>query len=75
MSFAHIYFYIGLTLYLFFIMLIYMVGIDNIKNLTNEEDINDLDFNSPIVHLIIMFLLIVIWPVTIIWLIYEIKKQ
>jgi hypothetical protein len=52
-----------------------MVGIDNIKNLTTEEDIKDLDFNSPITHLIIMFLLIVIWPVTIIWLINEIKKR
>lgn len=75
MSFAHIYFFIGLTLYLLFMMLVYMVGIDNIKNLTTEEDINDLDFSSPIVHLIIMFLLIVIWPVTIMWLIKEIKKH
>ena len=75
MSFIHIYFTIGVIFYLVIVSLMYFVGVDNVKELMRRENIENIDINEPMVHLILMFLLIVIWPVTIMWLINENTKN
>ena len=75
MNFVTLYFIIGTFLYLTFVSLMYIVGIDNIKNMINNEDIKDVDVESPKAHIIFMFFLILIWPITIMWLINENTKN
>jgi hypothetical protein len=53
----------------------YFVGVDNVKELMHRENIENIDINEPMVHLILIFLLIVIWPFTIMWLINENTKN
>jgi hypothetical protein len=75
MTFIHAYFTIGVIFYLVIVSLMYFVGVDNIKELMRRENIENIDINEPMAHLILMFLLIVIWPVTIMWLINENTKN
>lgn len=75
MTFVHAYFTIGVIFYLVIVSLMYFVGVDNVKELMRRENIENIDINEPMVHLILMFLLIVIWPVTIMWLINENTKN
>jgi hypothetical protein len=75
MSFIHIYLTIGVLWYLIIVSLMYLVGIDNIKELMRRENIEDIDINGPMTHLILMFLCVVIWPFTIMWLINENTKN
>jgi hypothetical protein len=53
----------------------YFVGIDNIKELMDKDGIKNIDLNEPMTHLILMFLCVVIWPFTIMWLINENTKN
>lgn len=75
MTFVHVYFTIGVILYLVIVSLMYFVGVDNIKELMRRENIENIDINEPMVHLILIFLFIVIWPFTIMWLINENTKN
>lgn len=75
MTFVHAYFTIGVILYLVIVSLMYFVGVDNVKELMRRENIENIDINEPMVHLILMFLFIVIWPLTIMWLINENTKN
>jgi uncharacterized membrane protein len=78
MDFVHVYFTIGIILYLVIVSLMYFIGVDNIKEIMDREDredIKNIDINEPMTHVILMFLLIVIWPFTIMWLINENTKN
>lgn len=75
MTFLHVYFTIGVIFYLVVVSLMYFMGVDNVKELMRRENIENIDINEPIVHLILMFLLIVIWPFTVMWLINENTKN
>lgn len=75
MTFLHVYFTIGVIFYLVIVSLMYFVGVDNVKELMRMENIENIDINEPMVHLILMFLLIVIWPFTVMWLINENTKN
>lgn len=75
MTFLHVYFTIGVIFYLVIVSLMYFVGVDNVKELMRRENIGNIDINEPMVHLILMFLLIVIWPFTVMWLINENTKN
>ena len=59
-NFIQAYITIGVILYLMTVTFMYMIGKDYINDAINKGEIKDVDINSPILHLILMFLLIVI---------------
>ena len=69
------YFIIGFSLYLLLITIINMVGIDNLKKMTDDKDINELDFNAPMFQLIFALICTITWPLIIMYLIINYNKQ
>ena len=67
-NFTQTYLIIGIALYLMTATFICVIGKDYIDEAIKKGEIENIDVNSPMLHLILMFLLIVIWPVTIIWI-------
>ena len=61
------YIIIGFLLYTLILYLIYHIGIDNIKNLTDDEDIKNLNFDSFLTNIILLILCVFLWPVTILY--------
>lgn len=61
------YIIIGFLLYTLILYLIYYIGIDNIKNLTDDEDIKNLDLETFSTNIILLILCVFLWPVTILY--------
>lgn len=59
---------IGFLLYTLILFLIYHIGIDNIKNLTDDEDIKNLNIESFSTNFILLILCVFLWPITILYL-------
>lgn len=62
------YILIGFLLYTLILYLIYYIGIDNIKNLTDDEDIKNLDLEAFSTNIILLIVCVFLWPVTILYL-------
>ena len=65
-NFLLAYIIVGLFLYLIICTVITYVGIDNIKNLTDDENIKNLDLNSPLTVIYMSIICIFLWPLLII---------
>ena len=59
---------IGFLFYTLILYLIYNIGIDNIKSITDDEDIKNLNFESFSTNLILFILCVFLWPITILYL-------
>lgn len=57
------YIIVGLFLYLIMCTVITYVGIDNIKNLTDDENIKKIDLNSPLTVIYMSIICLFLWPV------------
>jgi uncharacterized membrane protein len=55
--------------------LIYYIGIDNIKNTTDDEDIKNLDFEALSTNIILLILCVFLWPVTLLYLLLSNNKN
>ena len=66
-NFFFVYVIIGFLLYTLILFLIYHIGIDNIKNLTDDEDIKNLDFESFSTNIILLIVGVFLWPITILY--------
>ena len=62
------YIIIGFLFYTLILYLIYHIGIDNIKNLTNDEDIKNINIESFSTNFILLILCVFLWPVIILYL-------
>jgi uncharacterized membrane protein len=62
------YIIIGFLLYTLILFLIYHIGIDNIKNITDDEDIKNLDFEAFSTNIILLILCVFLWPITLLYL-------
>jgi hypothetical protein len=67
-NFLFTYIIIGFLLYTLILYLIYHIGIDNIKNLTDDQDIKNLDFEAFSTNIILLILCVFLWPVTLLYL-------
>jgi hypothetical protein len=67
-NFFLVYVIIGFLLYTLILFLIYQIGIDNVKNITDDEDIKNLDFNAFSTNIILLILCVFLWPVTVLYL-------
>lgn len=67
-NFFFIYIIIGFLLYTLILFLIYHIGIDNIKNLTDDEDIKNLDLEAFSTNIILLILCVFLWPITLLYL-------
>ena len=67
-NFFLVYVTIGFLLYTLILFLIYHIGIDNIKNLTDDEDIKNLDLEAFSTNIILLILCVFLWPVTLLYL-------
>ena len=61
-NFFFAYIIIGFLFYTIILSLIYHIGIDNIKNVTDDEDIKNLNFESFSTNIILLILCIFMWP-------------
>ena len=61
-NFFFVYIIIGFLFYTIILSLIYHIGIDNIKNVTDDEDIKNLNFESFSTNIILLILCIFMWP-------------
>ena len=66
-NFFFVYVIIGFLLYTLILFLIYHIGIDNIKNLTDDEDIKNLNFDSFLTNIILLILCVFLWPITLLY--------
>jgi uncharacterized membrane protein len=62
------YIIIGFLLYTLILFLIYHIGIDNIKNITDDEDIKNLDFEAFSTNIILLIVCVFLWPITLLYL-------
>jgi uncharacterized membrane protein len=69
------YIIIGFLLYTLILFLIYHIGIDNIKNITDDEDIKNLDFEAFSTNIILLILCVFLWPVTLLYLLLSNNKN
>jgi uncharacterized membrane protein len=67
-NFFFTYILIGFLLYTLILFLVYYIGIDNIKNTTDDEDIKNLDFEAFSTNIILLILCVFLWPVTLLYL-------
>ena len=67
-NFFFTYILIGFLLYTLILFLIYHIGIDNIKNVTDDEDIKNLNFEAFSTNIILLILCVFLWPITILYL-------
>lgn len=66
-NFFFTYIIIGFLFYTLILSLIYHIGIDNIKNITDDEDIKNLNIESFSTNIILLILCVFLWPVTILY--------
>lgn len=59
-----IYLIIGFIFYTIITFFIYFIGIDNIKNMTDDENLKKLDLNSFSANIILLILTLLLWPIT-----------
>ena len=69
------YIIIGFLLYTLILYLIYYIGIDNIKNITDDEDIKNLNFESFSTNIILLITCVFLWPVTVLYLLLSNNKN
>lgn len=69
------YIIIGFLLYTLILFLIYHIGIDNIKNTTDDEDIKNLNFEAFSTNIILLILCVFLWPVTLLYLLLSNKNN
>lgn len=69
------YIIIGFLLYTLILFLIYHIGIDNIKNLTDDEDIKNLDLEAFSTNIILLILCVFLWPITLLYLLLSNNKN
>ena len=62
------YILIGFLLYTLILYLIYYIGIDNIKNITDDDDIKNLDLEAFSTNIILLILCVFLWPITLLYL-------
>ena len=62
-----VYIIIGFLFYTLILYLIYNIGIDNIKNITDDEDIKNLNVESFSTNIILLILCVFLWPLTILY--------
>lgn len=74
-NFFFAYIIIGFLLYTLILFLIYHIGIDNIKNITDDEDIKNLDFEAFSTNIILLILCVFLWPITILYLLLSNNKN
>lgn len=67
-NFFFAYVIIGFLFYTIILSMIYHIGIDNIKNLTDDEDIKNLDFEAFSTNIILLILCVFLWPITLLYL-------
>ena len=61
------YILIGFLLYTLMLFLIYYIGIDNIKNITDDEDIKNINIESFSTNIILLILCVFLWPITLLY--------
>lgn len=61
------YIIIGFLLYTLILYLIYHIGIDNIKNITDDEDIKNLNFEAFSTNIILLILCVFLWPIILLY--------
>jgi hypothetical protein len=66
-NFFFVYIIIGFLFYTIILSLIYHIGIDNIKNVTDDEDIKNLNFESFSTNIILLILCVFLWPITLLY--------
>lgn len=66
-NFFFVYIIIGFLFYTIILSLIYQIGIDNIKNVTDDEDIKNLNFESFSTNIILLILCVFLWPITLLY--------
>ena len=59
---------IGFLFYTLILYIIYNIGIDNIKSITDDENIKNLNFESFSTNLILLIVCVFLWPITILYL-------
>lgn len=74
-NFFFVYIIIGFLLYTLILYLIYYIGIDNIKNLTDDEDIKNLNFESFSTNIILLIVCVFLWPITLSYLLLSNNKN
>lgn len=74
-NFFLVYVIIGFLLYTLILYLIYYIGIDNIKNLTDDEDIKNLDFEAFSTNIILLIVCVFLWPITLLYLLLSNNKN
>jgi uncharacterized membrane protein len=74
-NFFFTYILIGFLLYTLILFLVYYIGIDNIKNTTDDEDIKNLDFEAFSTNIILLILCVFLWPVTLLYLLLSNKNN
>ena len=66
-NFFFVYIIIGFLFYTIILSLIYHIGIDNIKNVTDDEDIKNLNFESFSTNIILLILCVFLWPIILLY--------
>ena len=74
-NFFLLYVIIGFLLYTLILYLIYYIGIDNIKNLTDDEDIKNLDLEAFSTNIILLIVYVFLWPITLLYLLLSNNKN
>lgn len=74
-NFFFTYIIIGFLFYTIILSLIYYIGIDNIKNVTDDEDIKNLDLEAFSTNIILLILCVFLWPVTVLYLLLSNNKN
>ena len=74
-NFFFVYVIIGFLIYTLILYLIYYIGIDNIKKLTDDEDIKNLDFESFSTNIILLIVGVFLWPITLLYLLLSNNKN
>ena len=74
-NFFFAYVIIGFLFYTIILSMIYHIGIDNIKNLTDDEDIKKLDFEALSTNIILLILCVFLWPVILLYLLLSNNKN
>lgn len=63
------YFIIGFSIYITFITALYVIGIDNVKEHADDENVKELSETSILIGLFVFC--VVIWPITFIFCVKE----
>ena len=66
-NFFFVYVIIGFLLYTLILYLIYYIGIDNIKIITDDEDIKNLDLEAFSTNIILLILCVFLWPIILLY--------